>query len=189
MEVPGLRLLVEGPGLALLAGEDGALATVGRLFGAPDIPVPIRRIWAASGRGEPGMLIGGVVDHEVEDDPDATLLRLADQLGEVTQTAERGMDAVVVGDVIAVVTATGWGGWIQPQAVDAEARQVVQPADQSAQVTAAVTIRVLKRRHVEAVDDGLLVPPVDHDFHAFRPSAATRPATAAAPAPSSALWC
>ncbi len=73
MEVPRLRLLVEGPGLDLLAREDGALVPVGRLRGAPDIPIPVRRIRAALGRLEPRMLVGGVVDDQVEDEPDASL--------------------------------------------------------------------------------------------------------------------
>ena len=76
MEVPRLRLLVEGPGLALLAREDGALMPVRSVPRPPDIPVAVRRIRAAPGRDEPGMLVGGVVDDQVEDDPDAALLRL-----------------------------------------------------------------------------------------------------------------
>jgi hypothetical protein len=62
------------------------------------------------------MLVGGVVDDQVEDKPDASLLRFAGQLGEVTKTAQRRVDAVVVADVVAVVPPrTGMDG-IQPQA-------------------------------------------------------------------------
>ena len=117
MEVPGLRLLVEGPGLALLAREDRALATVRRLLGAPDVPVAVRRIRAAAGRDEPGMLIGGVVDHEVEDDPDAALLapRRASSAKSPRLPSAR-IDAVVVADVVAVVTpGLGWIGFSHRQ--------------------------------------------------------------------------
>jgi hypothetical protein len=70
---------------------------------------------------------------------------------------------------------------IEPQARNTQSGQVIQATDQSSKVTAAVTVGVLKRGHIEAVDDGFLIPPVDHDLPAFRPAGATRPLTAAVP--------
>src|SRR5688572_16009106 len=111
MEVPGLRQLVEGPGLGLLSREDRALMPVRRLLCTPDVPVAVRRIRAASGRDKPRMLIGGVVDDQIEDYPDAALPRRSGQLREVTEAAQCGVDAVIIGDVIATVApGTGLDG-------------------------------------------------------------------------------
>ena len=68
------------------------------------------------------------------------------QLGEVTEGAEPRVDAVVVADVVAVVPVGRRMDRVEPQAGHAEPRQVVEPADQAAQVTAAVAVGVLERR-------------------------------------------
>ena len=162
MEVPRLRLLVEGPGLALLAREDGALMPIRRFLDTPDIPIAIRRIRAAPGRDEPRMFVRGVVDDQVEDDPDPPLPRASGQVGEVTEAADCRVDAVVVADVVAAVAPGSGMDRIQPHAGDAQSGQVIEATDQPPQVAAAVTVRVLERRHVEAVDHGLLVPPACH---------------------------
>ena len=57
----------------------------------------------AAGRLEPRVLVGGVVDDEVDDHPDAAVAGLVDQLDEVAERAERRVDGVEVGDVVAVV--------------------------------------------------------------------------------------
>ena len=56
------------------------------------------------------MLIGGVVHDQVEEQPDAALAGFDGQFGEVTERSEPRVDAVVVADVIAVVTL--WEGWM-----------------------------------------------------------------------------
>ena len=88
VEVPLAGLRMEGPGFLLLTGEYDALTPVGRLLLAPHVPIPIRRIRIAAGRAEPGMLVGGVVHHQVEQQPDAALPGLDGQLGEVPQGAQ-----------------------------------------------------------------------------------------------------
>src|SRR5689334_9417155 len=72
------------------------------------------------------------------------------------------MHVVVVGDVVAAVAARGGMDRIQPQAVDAEPGQVVQPAGQPGEVTGTVAVGVLERLRVQAVDDRLLVPALSH---------------------------
>ena len=52
---------------------------------------------------EPRVLVRGVVDDQVDDDADAELSRLVHELDEVAERAEARVDAVVVGDVVAVV--------------------------------------------------------------------------------------
>ena len=97
------------------------------------------------------------------------LSRLVQQLGEVAEGAQPRVDAVEVGDVVAVVAARRGVDRVQPQAGHAEPGQVVQPADEAPDVADAVAVGVGERVDVEAVDDGLLVPPLAHHVGCFRP--------------------
>ena len=57
------------------------------------------------------MLVGGVVDDEIDDDADAALLAAMGELDEIAERAVARIDAVIVGDVVAVVApGEGWNG-------------------------------------------------------------------------------
>jgi hypothetical protein len=47
--------------------------------------------------------VGGVVHHQVGDDPDAAAVRFVDEVDEVAEVAELGQDFEVVTDVVAAV--------------------------------------------------------------------------------------
>src|SRR4029450_173990 len=113
----------------------------------------------------PGMLVGGVVDDQVEDDPDAPFLRFTGQLGKVTKAAQRRVDAVEIAYVVATVTTGTRIDRVEPQAGNAQPVKVIKAADQAPQVAPAVTVGVLGRRNIEAVDGRLLIPPADHGRH------------------------
>ena len=70
MEVPRAGPAVVRPGLGLLAGEDDSLAPVRRFALAPDVPVPVRRRRIRTRGLEPRVLVRGVVDHQVDEQPD-----------------------------------------------------------------------------------------------------------------------
>jgi hypothetical protein len=110
------------------------------------------------------MLIRGVVDDQVHDHPQAPVVGFVEQIGEVAETAELGLDAVVVGDVVAVVAVGGRVDRVEPDGGGAEALEVVEPRDQSRQVADAVAVGVLERPDVEAVDRALLIPTVGHQM-------------------------
>jgi hypothetical protein len=100
VEVPAPGRPVVGPRLGLLAGKDDALPPVGGFGIAPD------------------------------QQPDAPLAGLHDELGEVAQRAQSRVNAVVVGDVVTVVAQRRGVDGIEPQAGDAEPAQVVEAADE-----------------------------------------------------------
>ncbi len=107
------------------------------------------------------------------------LLGLVDELGEVAQAAEPGVDAVEVGHVVAVVLVRPGMDGVEPDAGDAQPGQVVEPAGEAGEVADPVTVGVLERLDVEAVDDGLLVPALMHDggtYPAGRRTTASPPA-------------
>ena len=104
------------------------------------------------------MLIRSVVQDEIDDDPDAAILRLLDELDEVAEVSEVWVDAVVVGDVVAVVPP--WRGveGQEPHARDPKPGEVVEAARETGQVADAVAVRVGVRAHAERVEQTVLVP-------------------------------
>ena len=74
------------------------------------------------------MLVGGVVDDEIDEHADAALLGAVGELDEIAERAVARIDAVVVGDVVAVVACGRGLERHQPDRGDAEAVQIVEPA-------------------------------------------------------------
>jgi len=163
MEVVLARDLIVAPGRLLHAREHHALVVVFRQLLRPEIVVAILGFGALARILEPGMLIGGVVDDQIDQDAHAELMRLMREIDEVTQRAVGGIHLVVIADVVAVVAARGLLERVQPDARGAQPRDIVEAAHQALEVPDTVTVRVEKRRNVETVDDGVLVPEVlDH---------------------------
>src|SRR6478735_1720369 len=72
------------------------------------------------------------------------------------------MHPIEVRDVIPPIAQRRRVDRVQPQAGDPQMRQVVQPADQPAQVTAPVAVRIAEQVHLHAIDDRLPVPTIRH---------------------------
>ena len=119
-------------------------------------PVPVALGDARDDRrlGEPRVLVAGVVDDEVHDQPHPAPVQLGDQLVELRQRAEQRVDVLVVADVVAVVGLRRGVDRREPQDVDAEVGQVVQPLQDAAEVADAVAVGVLERAGIDLVDDG-----------------------------------
>src|SRR6266487_4582892 len=107
---------------------------------------------------EPRVLDRGVTGDHVEQDAEAALVRRGDELVEVLERAELGVDRGVVRDVVAEVGERGGIDRREPEGVDAEPDQVVEPLDDPAQIADAVAVRVLERARVDLVDDRVLPP-------------------------------
>ena len=156
--------LVPGPGgagehRAPVGGLGARLATgVAGPWRPPPVPVALGVLAARARLGEPGVRAAGVVDHEVHHQPHAARVHLGDELVEVLERAEHRVDVVVVADVVAVVVHRRAVDRAQPHHVDAEALEVVEPAQDAAQVTDAVAVRVGEAPGIDLVDDGGLPP-------------------------------
>jgi hypothetical protein len=112
------------------------------------------------------MLVRGVVDDQVDDEADAALGGGAGELHQLAQGAVARVDAIVVGDVVAVVALGRGVERHQPEAGDPEAGQVVEAAGQAAHIAGAVAVGVHEGADVELVDDRVLVPQVVDDVRA-----------------------
>ena len=100
------------------------------------------------------MLVGRVVGHEIDDDPDAARVRLREHLVEVGKGAEDRVDVAVVGDVVASILLGRALEGAQPDGVDAEGGEVSEVARHPAQVADAIARLVSEGAGVDLVDDG-----------------------------------
>ena len=163
MEVPGAGFLVARPGRFLHAGKHHAGIGIGRLLVGPDVPVAIGRILRASRLSKPGVLVGGVIDDEIDDHADAALLAAMGEFDEVAERAVARIDAVIVRDIVAVVLAGRRLERHQPDRGDAEPVQIVQPPQQAPEIADAVAVGVHIGADGKAIDHAVLVPEVvDH---------------------------
>jgi hypothetical protein len=112
------------------------------------------------------VLVGDVVDDQIDDHLDAEVLGLVQQLGEVAERPQARVDVVEVGRVVPVVVPGRRVDRMQPQARHTEPRQVVQAPDQPPDVAYAIAVRVLEGVDVGAVHDGFLIPTVT--THGYR---------------------
>ena len=85
------------------------------------------------------MLAARVAGDEVEEDANPALLRRRNELVEVVQGAELRVHVVVVGDVVAPVGVRGGEGGGQPDAVDAQPFEVLEPRGDPGEISDAVS--------------------------------------------------
>ena len=124
----------------------------------PHVVAAVRGLPARRGVGEPGVRGAGVVRHQVEQHPHAPLVGLRDQLVQVGQRAQLGVDAGVVADVVPPVLVRRRHGGRQPDGVHPEPGQVIEALDDAAQVAVPVVVAVPPGPHVQLVDDGAVPP-------------------------------
>ena len=130
---------------------------------AQTIPVAVLRIRRTSRVAKPRMRIRGVIDHKIDDDPHAALPAAMGEFDKVAQAAVARIDAIIVRDVVAVVLAGRRLERHQPDRGDAEALQIIQPAQQPLEITDAVAIGVHIGADGETIENAVLVPKVvDH---------------------------
>ena len=109
-----------------------------------------------------------MVDDEVDDHADAALLAAMGEFDEIPERAVARIDAIIIGDIVAVVLAGRGLEWHQPDRRDAESLQVIQPSQQAFEIADAVAIGVHIGADGEAIEHAVLVPEVvDHAWAAL----------------------
>ena len=99
-----------------------------------------------------------MIGDEVEQDPDPAGVGLHDQLVEVGERAEIGMNVAVVRHVVPPVSVRRRHRRVQPDPVDAEPLEVVEPRRQAGQVADAVAVRVREGTRIDLIEDALAPP-------------------------------
>jgi len=128
---------------------------------APDVIITVffvlRVIGVARGL-EPGVLVGSMVWHQLDQNLERALMRLCNQLLEILHVAVHRVDAAVIADVVTVIAQRRWGNRQQPDSIHAKVAQVVQLFRDAFQVSPTVAIAVPESAHIQFVKDIILVP-------------------------------
>ena len=150
---------VEGPVRFLGVDEDDARAGVLLVAVAPDVVVPLRRMFRRPpGPLKPWMLIRCVVDDELGQHADAPPVRLIDEAAEIVERSVDRVDRCVVRNVIPIVFERRRIERKQPQARNAEVFEVRQLLRQAGDIADAVAIAVVEGTYVYFVDECVFVP-------------------------------
>jgi hypothetical protein len=184
-----LPLRVPGPVGGLGVDEDHAGVAPALAVVAPHVPIGLRVGSAVARLLEPRVLVGRVVHHEISDDPDPSAMGLVEEHVDVVDRARLRQHGVEVADVVAPVTQGRPIEGQQPQAVDAEPLEVVEPLLHPPEVAETVAVGVGETPHRHLVEDGTLVPTglsgVDRRRHPAQagtsPGAGARPGRCASP--------
>ena len=107
---------------------------------------------------EPGMLIRGMVQHQIQNDPDAVLLSFRDQLLHIGQGSKEGIDVPIVRNIIAVVVLRRTANRGKPYGVDSQLLQIVQLSDDSLQVSHSASRAVTEAAGINLINDRVLPP-------------------------------
>jgi hypothetical protein len=100
------------------------------------------------------MLVGAVVGDQVDDDLDATLVGIGQEPVEVGESPEGRIDSPVVGNVVTTIGHRRPIERRQPESVNAQVGEVVEPAGDAHQVAHAVAVAVGETPYVHLVDHG-----------------------------------
>ena len=150
---------IPAPVRALEILEDDARLAVLVWRIAPDVEVAVVRSRLCRARSlKPWVLIRCVIDDELGDDSHSAAVSFLEKDLEVTEVAVDRIDLVVIGDVVAVILERRWIEREQPERRDAEVLEVIELLGETGKVANAVSIAVIKRTHMELVDDAVLVP-------------------------------
>ena len=110
---------------------------------------------------EPGMLVGCVAEHLVDDDLEPQIVRPRHQGVEILHGAEQAIHLDIIRDVVAHIRLRRLEDGREPDGVHAQARYVVEPAHDAGEVTHPVAIGILKRARINLIDNPA-APPVPH---------------------------
>jgi hypothetical protein len=149
---------VEGPVRHLRVDEDDAGVGIALVRVAPHVEVAERAVRILPRRQEPGVLVGGVVDREIDHHPHVPRVRLGDDVAEVVDRAVLGQHPREVRDVVAAVAQRRAVEGRHPDGIDAEPLQVVELRGEPLEVAEPVAVRVDERAHHHFVEHALAVP-------------------------------
>ena len=99
-----------------------------------------------------------MVQHQIHDDLYILFFCLRDQLFHIIQTAEHGINILIIGNVVPVVILRGAVHWRDPHRIDPQIFKIIQPADNPPDISYAVPVRILKAFRINLVDYCIFPP-------------------------------
>ena len=150
--------VVPGPVGPLDVGEDHSGVGPLLVVVVPHVPVGLGVVPRRARLDEPGVLVAGVVHHQVGDDPDAPAVGVLQEGHQVADAPVVGVHVEEVADVVAAVAHRGGVEGQHPDAVDAQPLHVVQLVAQPLEVAGPVIVGVEVAADQHFVEHGVLEP-------------------------------
>ena len=124
----------------------------------PDVPVGLRIAARLAALTKPGVLVGGVGEHQVGDHLQPQPVGLLHEGAEVGQRAEDRIDVAVVGHVVAEVAHGRGVEGAEPDGVHAQRGDVLEVVGHALEVADAVAVRVGEAARIDLIDDRAAPP-------------------------------
>ena len=151
------------------AAEAGT-PVVGRRLGvfalAPDIVIAVRVVPGLPALHKPPVLIRCMIDDQIHDDLDSALVCGRQQRVKVRHRTEFVHNILIVADVVSVVVIGGLIHRREPDHVDPQIFQIVQPARNALQIPDTVPVTVHKAAGVDLINYRFFPPCLFHN-HSF----------------------
>ena len=113
---------------------------------------------------KPFMFIRSMVYHQIHHDADSPFMGRCQHFVEIFHRAEFGHDRLIIADVITVIVIGRLIDRGQPDHVDAQIFQIIQPACDSLQVADTVPVAVHKAAGVDLINDRFFPPCFLHRY-------------------------
>ena len=143
------------------AAEAGT-PVVGRRLGvfafAPDIVIAVRVVPGLPALHKPSVFIRRMIDDQIHDDLDSAFVCGRQQRVKVRHRTKFVHNILIVADVVSVVVIGGLIHRREPDHVDPQIFQIVQPADDSLQVADAVAVAVHKAARINLINHRFFPP-------------------------------
>ena len=104
------------------------------------------------------MLIGGVVQNHIQDNPDTALLGLFEQTIKIRERSVLRIDGVVIGDVVSEIHLRRGIERRDPDGVDAQVFQIIEMTRYAIEIADSVAIAVSETAGIDFVDNCFLPP-------------------------------
>src|SRR5512133_1032889 len=103
------------------------------------------------------MFTGSVIEHQINDDLNITLVRLFKKAFEIVHRPIFRIDRVVIGHIIAMI---GGGGIDRhkPDALDPQALQIIQLFSDAVEIADAIPVTVAEGANKNLIEDGVIPP-------------------------------
>jgi hypothetical protein len=106
------------------------------------------------------MLVRCMVNDQIDQYAYATLLASMSKLHEIAQRAVTRVDAVIIGNIIAIITQRRGLERHQPYGSHAQPMKIIQSPHQAGKVADAVPVGIHVAANGQAVDDRVFVPEI-----------------------------
>ncbi|MNW59382.1 hypothetical protein D3C74_372950 [compost metagenome] len=132
----------------------------------PDVIVPLRVVRGLTGFQKPGMLVRGVVQHQVHHQLHSPRVQPLQQLVKILHRTEGGIDFAIIANIITVIMPGRLIDGTHPNHVDPKVLQIIQLGQNAAQISHSVPVRILEADRIDLVHDAFLPP---SPLHVRRP--------------------